>query len=636
MSSLDDLFKVCRKSEARSALLLTKTQKPALPSNKRKLEASRDPSTLHKFLPSYSSLTFADEIYKSAKLASNGHVKSNGKQAAVADEDDDMEAGPSAPPDDDEDYGPDIPDDEEGRFFGGGVTQEENEILDYMDGQEPAEIAPEKIDSAWLRKLALNFEKKISKNAELRAKFEGDPQKFMGSEADLDADIKALSILTEHPELYEEFAKLGCVASLVGLLAHENTDIAIDAVEIISELTDEDVEAEQEQWNEIVDVMVEADLLDLLVSNFTRFNESNESDRSGVYHALSVLENMASRTSLAEKIGQDTTVLKWLLGRIPKKESPVSQNKQYAAEVLAILLQSSPINRRKLCELDGVDLLLQILAAYRKRDPLKGTEEEEFVENVFDALTCVVDEPEGKQKFVEAEGVELCLIMIKEGKMSKSRALRLIDHALGGQTGAEVCEKLVDAAGLKVVFGMFRKKQDGQTTEHLLGIFSSLLRLLPANSAGRIRTLAKFVEKEYEKLGKLVKLRRDYAARLDAVDKNIRAEQVKMDAEEREEMADEWLGRRLDAGLFCLQTIDVVLAWLVAEDDGAKKKIQSLLADRDESLAVVKATIQGMVVLLDGENETNPVTEQLDTIVGDTEEETWTKEMLTALLPFLT
>ncbi|KAH9209306.1 beta-catenin-like protein-like protein 1 [Leptodontidium sp. 2 PMI_412] len=586
MSSLDDLFK-----------------KPALPSNKRKLEASRDPN----------------EIYKSAKLASNGHAKSNGKQAAVADDDDDMEAGPSAPPDDDEDYGPDIPDDEEGRFFGGGVTQEENEILDYMDGQEPADIAPEKIDSAWLRKLGLNFEKKISKNAELRAKFEGDPQKFMGSEADLDADIKALSILTEHPELYGEFAKLGCVASLVGLLAHENTDIAIDAVEIISELTDEDLEAEQEQWNEIVDAMVEADLLDLLVSNFARFNESNESDRSGVYHALSVLENMASRTSLAEKIGQDTTVLKWLLRRIPKRESPVSQNKQYSAEVLAILLQSSPINRRKLCELDGVDLLLQILAAYRKRDPLKGTEEEEFVENIFDSLTCVVDEPEGKQKFVEAEGVELCLIMIKEGKMSKSRALRLIDHALGGQSGAEVCEKLVEAAGLKLVFGMFMKKQDGQTTEHLLGIFSSLLRLLPANSAGRIRTLAKFVEKEYEKLGKLVKLRRDYAARLDAVDKEIRAEQVKMDVEEREEMADEWLGRRLDAGLFCLQTIDVVLAWLVAEDDGAKKKIESLLADRDDSLAVVKATIQ----------------EQLDTIVGDTEEETWTKDMLTALIQFL-
>ena len=78
----------------------------------------------------------------------------------------------------------------------------------------------------------------------------------MGSEADLDADIKALSILSEHPELYEDFSKLGCVNSLVSLLSHENTDIAIDTVEIISELTDEDVDAEQEQWNSLVDRMV--------------------------------------------------------------------------------------------------------------------------------------------------------------------------------------------------------------------------------------------------------------------------------------------------------------------------------------------------------------------------------------------
>ena len=555
---------------------MTFKQKPPLPSNKRKLEIVRDPN----------------EIYKSAKASSNSQPFHNGRHAAVS-EDDEIEADPLAPPTDDENYGPDIPDDDEGRFFGGGVTQQENEILDYMEGQESAETAPEKIDLAWLRKLGLNFEKKITRNAELRAKFENEPQKFMGSEADLDADIKALSILAEHSELYGDFARLGCVRSLISLLAHENTDIAIDAVEIVKELTDEDVEAEEEEWNGLVDAMIEGDLLDLLVANLGRFNEANEADRDGVYYALNVLENLASRTTLAEKIGGDTSVLKWLLGRIQKRESPVSQNKTYAAEVLAILLQASPINRRRMCELDGVDLLLQLLAAYRKRDPIKGTEEEEFVENIFDALTCVVDEPEGKQKFVEAEGVELCLIMIREGKMSKSRALRLLDHALGGQSGALVCERLVEAVGLKVVFGMFMKKQDGQTTEHLVGIFSSLLRLLPANSAGRIRTLAKFVEKDYEKLAKIVTLRRDYASRVSAIDEQIRNAQVRLDAEEREALADEWLSRRLDAGLFCLQTIDVILAWLVAEDEGASKKIQSLLADRDESLAVVKATIQG-------------------------------------------
>lgn len=78
----------------------------------------------------------------------------------------------------------------------------------------------------------------------------------MASEADLDADIKALSVLSEHTEIYGEFSKLGCAGSLVSLLAHENTDIAIDAIEIIAELTDEDVQAEESQWLSLVDAFV--------------------------------------------------------------------------------------------------------------------------------------------------------------------------------------------------------------------------------------------------------------------------------------------------------------------------------------------------------------------------------------------
>lgn len=78
----------------------------------------------------------------------------------------------------------------------------------------------------------------------------------MSSEADLDTAIKSVSILSEHPELYVEFSKLGCAGSLVSLLSHENADIAIDAIQTISELTDEDVSAEQEQWDSVVNAMV--------------------------------------------------------------------------------------------------------------------------------------------------------------------------------------------------------------------------------------------------------------------------------------------------------------------------------------------------------------------------------------------
>lgn len=530
----------------------------------------------------------------------------------------DIPAGPLPPGSPSSDYGPAAPeseeegDDTDGRFFGGGISASERAVLDYMDDL-PSAPAPDSstIDVAWLKRTALAFEKRITRNAELRARFESDPPRFIDSEADLDAGIKALSILSEHPALYAEFARLGCVGSLVSLLAHENTDIAIDAIEIVGELTDEDVAATEEQWGALVDALLEADLLGLLVSNFGRLDEAQEADRAGVYHALGVVENVCSRGETAEAVGREEALLKWLLARAGRAEKPVGQNKQYAAEILAVLVQASAGNRRRLAGLEGVDAMLQLVSAYRKRDPEKGGEEEEYMENLFEALTCLVDEPEGKDKFVEAEGVELCLMMLKEGKLSKPAALRLLDHAAGGASGAGVCQKIVDAGGLKTVFTMFMKKNDAQTTEHLVGIFASMLRLLPGESAERIRTLAKFVEKDYEKTEKLVKLRRDYGARVGAVDAQIKEEQRGMGEDEREEAADEWFSRRLDAGLFCLQTIDVILAWLIAEDDGARKKIHALLADRDETLAVIKATIQEQIDGIDPKSDAAKDTRQM-------------------------
>ncbi|KAK7995334.1 Catenin-beta-like protein [Apiospora arundinis] len=589
MTSIDELFKGAGSS-----------------SGKRKLDPIRDPS----------------QVYKSARLE-NG----DDRHARVEDEDD-IEAGPAPPPDDEDgDYGPTLPpedeegDDEEGRFFGSGITSDQREILDYVDGVElPAE---QKIDVPWLRKTALGFEKLVSKNAEQRARFADDPAKFIQSEADLDGEIKRLSILTENPQLYPEFARLGCAGTLVSLLAHENSDISVDVLEILNELTDnDDVDASQEQWDSLVDAALEADLLGLVGSNLERLDEKEEVDRNGVYYALGVLENLASRrTTAAEAIGSTEHLVKWLLARIQAKEKRMSQNKQYAAEILAILVQASPKNRRKLAELDAADIMLQLLASYRKRDPEKGGEEEEYMENLFEALTCLVDEVEGKAKFTEAEGVELGLIMLKEGKMSKGPALRLLDHATGGPTGAEVCQKIVEAAGLKTIFTMFMKKNDNQTLEHLIGIFASMLRLLPGNSAERIRTLAKFVEKDYEKTAKLVQLRRQFAARVERADAEIRAEQAQLKtAEEREEYAADWFSRRLDAGLFQLQTTDVVLAWLVAEDDGARKKITALLAERDETLRTIRASI---------EEQIEGVDEVEDADGKDT------KEMLSTLAQFL-
>lgn len=658
-----------------------------------------------------------DEVYKTAKLTSHG--SSSSRHARVEDETDDIEAGPARPPDGEDDdgggdYGPAPPpddedeagDDEEGRFFGGGISKAEASILDYVEGQDggggggPSEAvsgndAPAELDAAWLRRTALNLEKRINRNAELRARYAAEPTKFIASEADLDADIKALSILSEHPALYPELARLGTVASLVGLLAHDNTDIAISAIEILGELTDEDVDATDAQWIAFVDALLDADVVGLLVSNLARLNEdpaadADAVDRTGVYYALGIVENLCSlrMTRAADALGRHTPLLAWLLQRVQRLEErpgaeaaeAVSQNKQYAAEILVTLAYASPANCQRLIDLDAVDTLLQLVAAYRRRDPERGGNEEEYMADLFEALTYLVGEAAeaaaaddangadgaedagaappstGKAKFVEAEGVELCLLMLREGHKSRAPALKLLDHATSGMYAGDVCRKLVEAGGLKPVFTMFMKGGDdgrkkhkkakaknkakgagdglhaGATAEHLLAIFAAMLRLLPAESPERIRLLAKFVEKDYEKVDQLLALRSAYALRVDAVDRMLAmpgrqptftVEPDATEEERKERAAAERLSLRLEAGLSTLQTLDTILAWLVAEDDGARKKIRSLLAadagETGDAFGRLRQSLQERRAELD-----------LRTAEGKE-----VQEMLTALLDFL-
>lgn len=545
------------------------------------------------------------------------------KVATVEDEEepnDEEEAGPALPPNlqDDEEVDPE--DDEEGRFFGGGVSRKEKDVLDYIEQNEDDE-PEEVINLAWLKKTALNFERKINKNAELRAKYEDDPMKFVSSEADLDSEIKSLSLLSDHSELYKDFVRSGCSDSLVGLLSHDNTDIAIAACEIIADLIDEDSGASGEDWSTLVKSMLKADLISLLVSNLSRLDESLESDNAGIYHVLNVVENLLSDTANTGKLGAESKLLTWLLSTINKPDvnalNKVGQNRQYSAEILTILAQNDTKTAIKLVDQGAVDTILQLLSTWRRRDPEENSEEEEFAGNLFDCLVALASHPQGRSKIIADEGIELCLLMLKEGKFSKVGAFRVLDHAAAGFDSADVCNHIIEAGGLKPIFTslMKSKKLDRQNVEHLIGILASLLRSLPGGSAERVRMLAKFVEKDYEKCKRLLELRKDYADRLATTDKEIAQENKSLSAQEVAEAEDENLSRRMDAGLFSLQSLDVILAWLVAEDDGARKYISDSIP-----LTMIRESLT---------NQLNGVQLQ------DTPDALATKEMLQALISCL-
>jgi len=49
---------------------------------------------------------------------------------------------------------------------------------------------------------------------------------------------------------------------------------------------------------------------------------------------------------------------------------------------------------------------------FRRKDPADG-EETEFMENVFDAMCSALAEPENKRLFLDSEGVDLMVLMMK-------------------------------------------------------------------------------------------------------------------------------------------------------------------------------------------------------------------------------
>lgn len=117
----------------------------------------------------------------------------------------------------------------------------------------------------------------------------------------------------------------------------------------------------------------------MLVQNFGRFNEEDESDRQGLFHVLgaplvqyfffgfsitpqpAIFENLLGVSpELAEQIVDKTQFLKWLLERVQAKTH--DDNRGYASELLSILLQSSRKNRLVLAKEGGVEVLLQSLA----------------------------------------------------------------------------------------------------------------------------------------------------------------------------------------------------------------------------------------------------------------------------------
>lgn len=207
------------------------------------------------------------------------------------------------------------------------------------------------------------------------------------------------------------------------------------------------------------------------------------------------------------------------------------------------------------------------------------------VENLFDALCSCLELASNQHLFLKAEGIELMLLALKEGRYASRGSLKALAAALSAN-GAN-CERFVDIRGFKTLFPLLgggppppppfaksrgeREAAQRAHDEHVLSIVATLFHHL--TDERRQRLLGKFAEEELAKLTRLLGIRGAYEARVAAAEAAANAELDEEEAagggaddndDERPSAEDRIYMARVDGGLHTLHLAETVVGYLAA------------------------------------------------------------------------
>ena len=181
--------------------------------------------------------------------------------------------------------------------------------------------ADEALDEASVKRLVLALEKRVTENVRMRAKFATEPNRFLKSEIELFAELKKLHALATSPALIPPFVRTGALTTILSLLAHENTDISVEVIDLLSELTDADLLVELRELaaaNTLIAALLESGGVETIVEHISRLDEADADEAEAVHKSLLIVENLleAQPARVAELLVGKTALLPWLLQRI--------------------------------------------------------------------------------------------------------------------------------------------------------------------------------------------------------------------------------------------------------------------------------------------------------------------------------
>lgn len=438
---------------------------------------------------------------------------------------------------------------------------------------------------------------------------------------------------------------------------------------------------------------------ELLVDNLARMmlpttsaeedDDNNDEVGRGVADILSLLENLLEMdslepqqppllvttrngsTSVAAHFCKETALVPWIfqqLGDTCTENAKGGLYRDRAMELLAYLaprediytyiqdwsriplytstFQSSGDYRTKEkkdnATVDGIEILLQCVATFRKRQPASDSEVE-FLENSCMVLASVLTYSSAAvQSFLDAQGIELVMRCLKERVYAAGLALKWFDFAGSELVYRRACEHLVQAGALKYIFPLFlghnlpkyyseattTKQKKAKNDFHqsvestTVRILYALIRHLREDSPDDAleRVLAKFVgnsNEDNEKVNRLVDLLLAYDQRARLAEYKFFRSDVEEtllldqnDSNESKESMIQFaaLDSKLAAGGDIWHRLAVIAAFVCTGSKQCHRQVLERLHAKESGIGLVREALEEFVSVLD---ETSDQKEQL-------------------------
>lgn len=450
------------------------------------------------------------------------------------------------------------------------VIQSVDELLKQAE-EEASKTKIVDLNLRGVRSAAIALIKAVEKNELQRAEHAEQPDEYMESEVTLYENINALKAFAVDPVvLYPAILETDLFSTLMQLLLHENADIVSSVVAVFLEWLDSTL-LEDEEGNLVPAVAKMAAALmrdgsELLVANLARLQPSEDDDADdevgkGTEDVLALMENLLEMDlataendgehtrllpedqTVALKLAKETTLVSWLVQQVDEGK----QSSDRCLEILAFLAPREEVHsvlpnwsrlpvytsifledqdpkakkakgtdEKQSKYIDGIEILLQTIAAYRKKQPT-DEQQEEYLENACVIMASALTySPANVKAFLNAQGVELAMRCLKERVHAGGMALKWLEFSGSDPIYRQACEQLVQAGALKYLFPLYmgrnlprpapiagttkkaKKEWQHSIEATTIRIFYCLTRRLKNDSPNdaKERLLAKFVGEE--------------------------------------------------------------------------------------------------------------------------------------------